>query len=264
MGRSKEQRLGTSPTVGHGGDRMESLLEDRVGRWMASLGIDVRPGPRAAVLASRFHGRPDPCRPGVAPREIDAWERRYGCRLPVGLRHWLVQSNGFFLGGPVIHPLSAIGPMVPFARMPDMVVQPESWFELGNPNVETVCLDLGYRWPGGGCAVFTSGDDQARSRPRVISMSFESWFIRLLEQGGGEYWFEPGFQDLGDPWEEHRKHAPRPPLPASLRPHASRALGLMRRGADDRVVADSLGISRGDVETLFRHLQHGLNGLVSS
>ena len=50
----------------------------------------------------------------------------------------------------MIHPLSAIGPMVPFARMPGLVIQPESWFELGNPNVETVCIDLGYRWPGGG------------------------------------------------------------------------------------------------------------------
>ena len=22
-----------------------------------------------------------------------------------------------------------------------------SWFELGNPNVETICIDLAYRWP---------------------------------------------------------------------------------------------------------------------
>jgi hypothetical protein len=31
----------------------------------------------------------------------------------------------------------------------------------------------------------------------------------------------------------------------------------MRPGADDRSIATSLGISRGDVEAIFRHLQHG-------
>ena len=29
---------------------------------------------------------------------------------------------------------------------------------------------------------------------------------------------------------------------------------------DDRTIASTLGISRGDVEALFRHLQHGPNG----
>ena len=62
--------------------------------------------------------------------------------------------------------------------MPDLVVQPESWFELGNPNVETICIDLAYRWPGGGYPIFTSGDDAvaepARGSSRGASRSGSS------------------------------------------------------------------------------------------
>ncbi len=238
---------------------MRSQLNDRVGRWVASTGIDPALAPTPADLDVRFRGLGDPCRPGADPREIDAWERRHGYSLPQGLRNWLVLSNGFYVNGPLIHPLSAIGPMVPFARMPELLVQPESWFELGNPNVETVCIDLAYRWPGrdGGAPIFTSGDDQTRSRPRLIATSFERWFLELLRQGGSEWWFAPGFVDLGDPWEAHRRYAPAPPLPERLRALAVQVRPLMRPGADDRSIASSLGISRGDVEALFRHLQHG-------
>ena len=235
---------------------MGSQLNDRVGRWVASAGISPADAPTLSELTSRFEGRPDPCRPGASLREVDDWERRHGFALPEGLKAWLVLSNGFYNDGPLIHPLSAIGPMVPFARVPGMVVQPESWFELGNPNVETVCLDLGYRWPGGGNPVFTSGDDQTRSRPRVIAPGFEAWFLDVLRRGGGEFWFEPGFRDLGDPWEAHRRNAPKPPLPDRLRTLARRVRPLMGPGADERSIATTLGISRGDVEAIFRHLQH--------
>ena len=37
---------------------------------------------------------------------------------------------------------------------------------------------------------------------------------------------------------------------------APRVRPLMHPGADDRSIASSLGISRGDVEAIFRHLQH--------
>ncbi len=236
---------------------MGSSLDDRIGRWVASVGIDPELTPTAEQLDARFGNGPDPCRPGVDPRQLDSWERRYDFPLPAELRAWLVLSNGFYRNGPLIHPLSAIGPMVPFARVPDLLVQPESWFELGNPDVETVCVDLGYRWPGGGNPVFASGDEQARSRPRVIAPSFEAWFLELLRQGGREYWFDPGFVTLGDPWFEHRQHTPAPPLPERLRGLAPRVLPFLRLDADDRSIASSLGISRGDVEVIFRHLQHG-------
>jgi hypothetical protein len=242
-----------------------SLLSDRVRRWAAALGIAPGRVPTRAALGAAFGETADPCRPGVDPAAVDAWERRHGYRLPESLRAWLTLSDGFYLSdGPLIHPLSAIGPMVPFARVPELVVQPESWFELGNPNVETVCVDLGYRWPGGGHPIFTSGDDQSGSPPRVIATSFEAWFLDVLKRGGREYWFDQGFTDLGSPWRAHREHAPKPPLPARLRPLAPRVLPLMRSGADDRSIASALGISRGDVETLFRHLQHehGPSGVV--
>jgi hypothetical protein len=237
---------------------MGSLLNDLVGRWVASIGLDPRLAPSPSLLAERFGDGPDPCRPGADPWAIDAWERRHGFSLPRGLRAWLILSEGFYYRGqgPFIHPLAAIGPMVPFAIVPDLVVQPESWFELGNPNVETVCIDLAYHWPGGDCPIFTSGDDQAHSLPRVIATSFEEWFLRLLHQGAREYWFDPGFTPLGDPWIAHRRYAPAPPLPDRLLPLAARVLPYMRPGADDRAIAGALGISRGDVETIFRHLQH--------
>ncbi len=239
---------------------MGSLLNDRVGRWVASTGIDPSSAPTPDELEARFRGVPDPCRPGADARAVDAWERRHGFTLPVGLREWLILSDGFYVKGPLIHHLSAIGPMVPFARMPGLMVQPESWFELGNPNVETVCIDLAYDWPGGGPPIFTSGDDQTHSRPRVIGLSFESWFLQLLASGGDEFWFAPKFADLGDPWQAHRTFAPPPPLAERLRPLASHVLPLLTKGADARSIAATLGISRGDVEALLRHLQHGLNG----
>jgi hypothetical protein len=239
---------------------MGSQLNDRVGRWVASLGIDPRLAPSSANLEASFGHGPEPCRPGAPPRKIQAWERRHGYQLPASLRVWLELSDGFYRGGPLIHPLSAIGPMVPFARVPDLVVQPESWFELGNPNVETVCIDLAYRWPGGDFPIFRSGDDQSQSRPEVIATSFQAWFLNLLHGGGRESWFDPGFIGLGDPWSAHRRFAPAPPLPDRLRPIAPRVLPYLRPGADDRAVASTLGISRGDVETIFRHLQHGSPG----
>ncbi|MFO0910595.1 MAG: SMI1/KNR4 family protein [Isosphaeraceae bacterium] len=234
---------------------MSGRLGECVARWVTAMGIDPSRVPSPVALSQAFEGV-DPCRPPLDSSEIDAWERRHGYRLPRGLRMWLQLSNGFYLDGPLIHPLSAIGPMVPFARVPELVVQPESWFELGNPNVETVCIDLGYRWPKGGHPIFTSGDDHSKSSPRVIAAGFDEWFVELLRHGGKEYWFEPGFRDLGHPWPAHRAHAPAPPLPERLRPLASRVRRLMQPGVDDRVIASELGISLGDVETLFRHLQH--------
>ena len=245
------------------GRRMASPLSDRLSRWVKAAGIDARGLPSAAETSSAFESFPDACRPGIARREITSWERRHGYRLPPGLRAWLAISNGFYsMDGPLIHPLSAIGPMVPFASQPDVVVQPESWFELGNPNVQTICIDLAYPWPipGGGPPIFTSGDDQTRSRPRLIATSFESWFLEVVRRGGREYWFEPGFQNLGDPWEAHKRYAPAPPLPDRLRALAPFVLPLMHPGADDRFIATSLGISRNDLEALFRHLQHGHHG----
>lgn len=243
------------------GGRMAIPLSDRVGRWVKESGINPDLAPREVALAEAFRGLPDPCRPGVDPRAIDDWEERHGFGLPLSLRAWLVISNGFYLDGPLIHPLSGIGPMVPFARVPGLFVQPESWFELGNPNVETVCIDLGYRWPDGGEPIFTSGDDATGSRPGIIASGFDRWFLDLLRSGGREFWFGPAFRDLGHPWVAHRRHAPTPPLPARLAPFLRRAATLLVPGADDLSIARTLGLSRGDVEALFRHLQHSPDGL---
>lgn len=198
-----------------------------------------------------------PHRPGASLSQIQDWERRYGFELPSPLRLWLTLSDGLYNPhAPLIHPLTAIGPMIPFARVPDLVVQPESWFELGNPGRETVCIDLAYHWPDGGHPIFVSGDDERGSPPRVIAPSFASWLTTLLREGGREFWFDPDFQPMGDPWAAHRHHAPKPPLPDRLKPLAPKVLPLMHPGADDRTIATMLGVTRGDVEVIFRHLQH--------
>jgi hypothetical protein len=252
MARKSNPKASSEPTG--------SRLDDLVGRWAQQAGIEPARVPAPAALAALAENRRLSLRPGADPSEIAGWETRHGFKLPPGLKAWLVLSNGLYVNGPLIHPISAIGPMVPFARVPELMIQPESWFELGNPNVETVCLDLAYRWPGAGAPIFTSGDDLTRSRPRVIAPSFEDWFLELLRNSGREYWFEPEFRDLGDPWEAHRRFAPPPTLSDPLRRVADRVALLLHKGADDRAIASTLGLSRGDVETIFRHLQHGRNG----
>ncbi len=237
----------------------DQRLRERVHAWAVASGVEL---PTSLVAPSGFAmigdpGTRDPLRPGATPQEIRGWENRYGFALPPSLRAWIAVSDGLLSSeGPLIHPLAAIGPMVPFAKVPEPVVQPESWFELGNPGRETVCIDLAYRWPGGDCPLFASGDDQLGTKPRVIASGFAEWLTRLLAEVGREYWLDPNFRSLGDPWAAHRRHVPMPPLPDRLKPFARRALPLMRTGADDRSVAAMLGVTRGDVEALFRHLQH--------
>jgi hypothetical protein len=243
---------------------MAGSLEELIKRWIALEGFDARRAPDPAVLEAGFRGIADPCRPGADPRSIAAWEERHGYDLPDGLRNWLLLSNGLYRSGPLIHPIFAIGPMVPFARVPDIIVQPESWFEVGNPNLQTICVDLGYHLPGGGHPIFTSGDDTSASSPRIIARSFEEWFLELMRQGGREYWFDPGFVDFGEPWECHRRHAADPPLPGRLRPFSDRVAQLWHSGADERVIATRLGLSDGDVELIFRQLQHVNPELVTS
>ncbi len=233
-------------------------LGEILASWCGPAGVDPRCLPSLVPLAASLG--PETCRPPAEPRAVASWERRHNARFPRGLRSWLLLSDGFYRDGPLIHPLTAIGPMIPFARVPGLVVQPESWFELGNPGPETVCIDLAYRWPGGCCPVFASGDDELGVPPRIIAPGFNAWFLRLLHAGGREYWLDPGFVPLGDPWREHRLRTPIPPLTGRLQSLAPRVAPLMRPGVDERSIATDLGISRIDLEAIFRHLQHAPMG----
>jgi hypothetical protein len=243
---------------------MASRLHELVHCWMAWGGIAEALAPSPEALESGFGNLTDPCRSGAEPRVIAAWENRHNFRLPSGLRAWLMLSDGLFGPGPLVHPISAIGPMVIFSRIHDLLVQPESWFELGNPNIETICVDLAYRWPGGSYPVFTSGDEASGTMPRIIARSFEEWFLELLRHGGREYWFERSFADLGDPWQAHRRYTPQPELPDRLRPFTSRILPLVQARTEEREIAHVLGLSHADVELLFRHLQHVVPNLTAS
>lgn len=232
---------------------------DAVFRWAEDASVDRRELPDAAEIRATIAA--SWLRPPAEEARLAAWEERHGFALPRGLRAWLAISDGLFHGGgraPLVHPLASIGPMIPFARVPGLLVQPESWFELGNPGAETVCIDLGYRWPGpgGDRPLFTSGDDDRGRAPMVIAPSFEAWLARIVREGGREFWLDAGFAALGDPWAEHRRHAPPPILPDRLRPLAGRARLLLAWTTDDRALAARLGISRADAEALLRHLQH--------
>jgi hypothetical protein len=232
-------------------------LADLVERWCDESGVSPDLRPTSAQLEAGFWTGTQHCRVGTDQSKILSWERRFGYTLPDSLKAWLRLSDGFYgEGGPLIHPLSAIGPMVLFAPMPGLVLQPESWFELGNPNLETICLDLAYRWPDGENPLFTSGDVERRSHPRIIATSFTSWFLRLLHRGGSEYWFDPGFNGLGDPWLEHRRRVPTPALPDRLQRILPRVRPLIHQGINDREIVGILEISRTDLEAIVRHVQH--------
>jgi hypothetical protein len=235
---------------------MASQLRELVHCWMAWGGIDLGLVPSPEALEAGFGGAVEPCRPGADPRMIAAWEHRHAYRLPWGLRAWLMLSNGLYREGPLIHPITAIGPMVIFSQIHDLMVQPESWFELGNPGAETVCIDLAYHWPGGGCPIFSSGDPETGTAPRIIARNFEEWFLDLLRTGGRQYWLDTDFVDLGDPWQAHRRYTPQPDLPDRLRPLAEQVRPLMQARVEEREIARMLGLPDGDVELLFRHLQH--------
>jgi hypothetical protein len=236
---------------------MASQLSDLIQRWCDESGVDPDLRPTPAQLDAAFWTGTQHTRVGAEFSRILSWERRFGFALPESLKAWLRLSDGFYgETGPLIHPLSAIGPMVPFSKVPGLVIQPESWFEIGNPNLETICIDLAYRWPGGDHPLFTSGDDDRRSPARIIGIGFTAWFLRLLHRGGAEYWFEPGFASLGDPWLEHRRRVPTPSLPERLSRLVPSVRPLVRRGLDDRSIASGLGLSPGDVEAILRHVQH--------
>ena len=64
------------------------------------------------------------------------------------------------------------------------------------------------------------------------------------------------FRDLGGPWEAHRRHVARAGLPDRLERLLPELAGLLRSRADDRTIADRLGIGLMELEALFRHVQH--------
>jgi hypothetical protein len=233
---------------------MSSPLDRLVDCWMAWGGIDpsLRPDPRA--LSDAFG--PRSVAPGASHSELAAWEHRHGFRLPPGLRAWLLLSDGLRRDAPLIHPISAIGPMILFGPMADLHIQPESWFELGNPNVETVCVDLAYRWPGGGCPIFVSGDEESGTKPRIIARSFEEWFLALLAHGGREYWLDPDFENFGAPWDAHRRYTPQPGLPESLLAIADKVGSLVLAGVAEREIAAATGLEHDELEAIIRHIQH--------
>ena len=179
---------------------------------------------------------------------------------PAALRAWLLVSDGFYPGaGPAVHPLAAIGPMVPFARVPGLLVQPESWFELGNPNeAETICIDLGLPL----APRRRRADLRLGRRPdRPAAADHRAELRRLVRpappRGGPGLLARPRLRRAGRPLgrappPRPRRRRSRPGSPGCSR-HVDRPV---HSDLDDPSLAASLGISRVDAEALLRHLQH--------
>ena len=237
---------------------MTSPIVVAIHRWAVACEISVELLPSDRYLVDHFGSDDESLRPPQHADRLRAWEHRHDVHLPPSLRAWLLISNGFYRSLPLVHPLEAIGPMVLFGELPGIWVQPESWFELGNPNVETIGVDLAYHWPdrNGDCPIITSGDRASRTSPKVIATGFAAWFLQLLEHGGAEFWLKPGFQPLGDAWLEHRHHAPRPTLPSHLSQAVLAVERMMIEAADERNIAQSLDLDILDIEQILRYLQH--------
>lgn len=237
-----------------------NLLSDAIERWGVESGLPRGALPDRETLRRWFPGL---ARAGATSAELADWEERFGHALPESLRGWLRISNGFPANGSIVHPLRAIGPMVAFSGPGDPFLQPESWFELGNPSSEseTICVDLGYTWPGGDRdhPIFVSGNAERGWAPRVVASGFGEWFLGLIRAGGREYWRGEGAcPGLGDPWECHRRLAPMPELPAGLAVHEERLGAWLRRGAavEERALGQALGLDAESVELLLRRYQH--------
>ena len=219
---------------------MAGSLEELVRCWIAGEGSIRAWRPTAAALEAGFPRAPESCRPGADPRAIDAWEERHGYRLArraAGLADALERSVP--LAARLIHPISAIGPMIPFARVPDLIVQPESWFELGNPNVADRLHRPGaIVCPGGGFPIFTSGDDAAASPPADHRAQLRGLVSRAAAAGGPRILVRPRFRR---PWRPlavapaARRRPRRCPTGSARSPAVS--CPLLARGADERVIA---------------------------
>ena len=192
--------------------------------------------------------------------EVIAGEWRHGFALPRGPEALaLALLHGLFADGPLIHPLSAIGPMVPFARVPGLMVQPESWVRAGQSERRDRLPRPGLPLAGRGLPrVHVGRATIGGRRPRLIAPRLDAWFLLASwRRGGREYWSEIGkFADLGDPWEAHRRNVPAPGLSDRLLTLAERVSPLVHAGIDDRAIAARFGISPFDVEAIVRHVQH--------
>ena len=156
------------------GDGMGSQLNDRVGRWVAMTGIDPARVPTPDELDSRFRHRPDPCRPGADPREVEACMPAWLCAPawiaeladPVQrlLRRWPLDSSplGDRSDGSLRAPARAFGSARKLVRAGqsrggDRLHRSQGLSPVG---------------PASGPPIFTSGDDETRSRPRIIASGF--------------------------------------------------------------------------------------------
>ncbi len=245
---SAERGARNGPIVGGAGRAL-------VRRCRGCLG---RPSPRCAAGACLRSARRDlPSRGRARPApELGATVRLPPARCLESLARFS-RTGSMPVAARLIHPLAALGPMVPFAAIPGLAMQPESWFELGNPNRETVCIDLGYRWPGGDFPLFTSGDDERRTRPQLIAPGFTAGSCGVLRRGGAEFWldrrFLPRSAILGSSIDARFRLRRCSNGSSRSGPGSVNSCG---KGVDDGLIAHELRLTRPDVELIVRHVQH--------
>ena len=208
--------------------------------------------PSPAALEAHFGPGHDPCRPGADPRQIEAWEHRHG--YPPARRAcapgWC-SPTGSTRDGPMIHPLSAIGPMVPFARVPEPGRPARELVRAGQPERRDGLHRPRLSLAGGGLPDLHVGRRPGAEPPSGDRDELRGVVPRVLHRGGREYWFEPGFFAPGRPLERaspaHARPAAAgsPPAAGASGPAADPSGG--RRPLDRHDPGDQPGRRRGDL-----------------
>ena len=232
-----------------------------IGVWSSAgarvEGVDpgLRPSPRSGSAGLLTTGAAP--RPGVEP--VPDPELGTSVRVrPARVLEILAPALGRLLGrrGPLDPSPLGDRPDGPVREgSPAWSIQPESWFELGNPNLETDLhrprLSLaGRRLPALHLGRRRTSKPPEADRPRVH---------RLVPAAppprGAEYWFDPGFSPSATPGSSTAGRSPRPPARSAptARPQDPRAGRPGARRALDRLGPGDL---RADVEAILRHLQH--------
>ena len=186
---------------GAGGDRRPpGSRPDRAGS-----GIPRRPErlpSRGAIRARSPRGRSGTAtasRPGCGP----------GCML----------SNGLYRSGPLIHPISAIGPMIPFARVPEHDRPARELVRAGQSQPPDRLHRPGLSAARRRAPDLHLGRRLARAVPRGSSRgASRSGSSSCCARAGASTGSTPISKTTGAPWPSHRRHAPGPHLSDSLRP----------------------------------------------
>ena len=235
---------------------MASQLRELVHCWMAWGGIERESGaePRGPGGRVRRSGRALPAgRRAPRDRGLGAPAR---LRLPCGLRAWLMLSNGLYLEGPLDPPDHRRS-----VRWSSSRGSTTCWCsrKAGSSWATRTSRRSASTWRTAGRAGAIRSSPRATSSrapsPRIIARSFEEWFLELLRTEAGSTGSIPISSIWATPGRPTAATRPSPSFPTGFArsPTGAAAHAV---ASEEREIAAVLGLTHGDVELLFRHLQH--------